>query len=132
LSRLLHLSAATGRPDWYNFPEVVASAGTGDHDFRGVVPAHGVRRPIGRPADRTADRNPDEHKQHIFDTFHRAHAGAGYTGTGLGLAISRRIIDRHGGTIAVADNPGDGTRFRFTLPYADLPTPCTPEELIRV
>jgi signal transduction histidine kinase len=83
-----------------------------------------------------ADRGigiPDEHKQHIFDTFHRAHAGAGYTGTGLGLAISRRIIDRHGGTIAVADNPGGGTRFRFTLPYADLPAPCgTSKELIAV
>ncbi len=83
-----------------------------------------------------ADRGigiPDEHKQQIFDTFHRAHAGAGYTGTGLGLAISRRIIDRHGGSIAVADNPGGGTRFRFTLPYADLPAPCgTSKELIAV
>jgi signal transduction histidine kinase len=48
------------------------------------------------------------------------------------LAISRRIVDRHGGTIAVADNPGGGTRFRFTLPYAELLAPCTPEELVGV
>ncbi|MEV6597444.1 ATP-binding protein [Actinoplanes sp. NPDC051346] len=70
-------------------------------------------RGIGIPA---ADR-PD-----IFQAFHRAPGSAGYAGTGLGLAICRRIIERHGGVIGVADNPGGGTRFFFTLPLA----PATP------
>ncbi|MBB2948804.1 diguanylate cyclase (GGDEF)-like protein [Actinoplanes lutulentus] len=53
----------------------------------------------------------------IFDNFHRAHPGAAYTGTGLGLGICKRIVERHGGTIAAADNPsGAGSRFTFTLP----------------
>ncbi|WP_307873079.1 ATP-binding protein [Paractinoplanes ovalisporus] len=66
-----------------------------------------------------ADRGigiPDTAKPEIFDSFHRAHAEAGYAGTGLGLAICKRIVERHGGEIGVADNPGGGTRFHFTLP----------------
>jgi PAS domain S-box-containing protein len=68
-----------------------------------------------------ADRGigiPDEDKPNIFETFHRARTAAGYAGTGLGLAICRRIVERHGGTIGVADNPGGGTCFHFTLPLA--------------
>ncbi|MFB9363808.1 ATP-binding protein [Actinoplanes nipponensis] len=68
-----------------------------------------------------ADRGigiPDEDKPNIFESFHRARTAAGYAGTGLGLAICRRIVERHGGTIGVADNPGGGTRFHFTLPLA--------------
>ncbi|WP_432986412.1 ATP-binding protein [Dactylosporangium sp. CA-233914] len=68
-----------------------------------------------------ADRGigvPDADKPHIFESFHRAHAGQSYGGTGLGLAICRRIVDRHGGTIAVTDNPGGGSRFSFTVPAA--------------
>ncbi|MGA5299948.1 ATP-binding protein [Nucisporomicrobium flavum] len=55
----------------------------------------------------------------VFDNFHRAHPAAGYTGTGLGLGICRRIVERHGGTIAAEPNPGGrGTCITFTLPAA--------------
>jgi len=37
-------------------------------------------------------------------------------GLGLGLAISRNIVDRHGGRIQVASEPGHGTAFTITLP----------------
>jgi signal transduction histidine kinase len=66
-----------------------------------------------------ADRGigiPDRDKPEVFETFHRSTAAAGYAGTGLGLAICKRIVERHGGVIGVADNPGGGTRFFFTLP----------------
>ena len=61
---------------------------------------------------------PDADKPHVFDSFHRTEAAAGYAGTGLGLTICQRIVQRHGGEIGVADNPGGGTRFWFTLPAA--------------
>jgi PAS domain S-box-containing protein len=69
-----------------------------------------------------ADRGigiPAEDQPHIFTSFHRASAHSGYQGTGLGLAICERIVARHGGVITATDNPGGGTRFRFTLPPAD-------------
>ncbi len=74
-----------------------------------------------------ADRGigvPDADKPHVFESFHRAHAGQSYGGTGLGLAICRRVIDRHGGTITVVDNPGGGSRFNFTVPGAPVPAPA--------
>ena len=62
---------------------------------------------------------PDGQHGQVFDNFHRAHRTAGYAGTGLGLGICRRIVERHGGTIAAEPNPdGPGTRITFTLPAA--------------
>jgi signal transduction histidine kinase len=77
-----------------------------------------------------ADRGigiPDEDKPRIFESFHRARTAVGYAGTGLGLAICRRIVERHGGTIGVADNPGGGTRFFFTLPLPAARESVDPE-----
>jgi PAS domain S-box-containing protein len=82
--------------------------------------------PAGWARIEIADRGigiPDEDKPNIFESFHRARTAAGYAGTGLGLAICHRIVERHGGTIGVADNPGGGTRFHFTLPLAEARTP---------
>lgn len=39
-------------------------------------------------------------------------------GTGLGLSTTQRIIDEHGGHIAVISELGRGSSFRFTLPLA--------------
>ena len=54
---------------------------------------------------------------HVFDRFYRvSSAGVHATGTGLGLAIAKRIVEVHGGQIAVDSAPGQGTRFQVTLP----------------
>ena len=61
---------------------------------------------------------PDDRKEKIFEPF----VSTKETGMGLGLAVSRRIIEAHGGTIDVTDNPGGGARFAICLPHIDKPT----------
>jgi signal transduction histidine kinase len=56
-----------------------------------------------------------EDRARVFDRFWRA-PGASAGGTGLGLAIAHWIVERHGGTIQVADAPGGGARFEVHLP----------------
>lgn len=59
---------------------------------------------------------PEEQRQRIFETFQRA-GRQDYHGHGLGLAICKRIVERHGGTITVTENPQrGGSCFVFTLP----------------
>ena len=55
---------------------------------------------------------------HVFDRFWRADQARSRDsgGTGLGLAIARWIVDRHGGEIAVASRPGEGTTVSIRLP----------------
>jgi PAS domain S-box-containing protein len=52
----------------------------------------------------------------IFEVFQRLHGRADYPGSGIGLAIVKKIIERHGGTIRVESEPGQGSRFLFRLP----------------
>jgi signal transduction histidine kinase len=39
------------------------------------------------------------------------------SGTGLGLAVVKRVVESHGGVLAV-ESSTDGTRFRVLLPAA--------------
>jgi signal transduction histidine kinase len=55
-----------------------------------------------------------EHLSKIFDPGFTT-KGRG-VGTGLGLALCYRIIEKHGGTIAVSSVVGEGTTFILTLP----------------
>ncbi len=52
----------------------------------------------------------------VFERFWRGDESRAAGGTGLGLAIARAIVELHGGTIRVADAPGGGACFTFTLP----------------
>ena len=45
----------------------------------------------------------------------------GSSGTGLGLSIARKVISRHGGTLAFASEPGQGTTVTIKLPVGDRP-----------
>jgi two-component system NtrC family sensor kinase len=48
----------------------------------------------------------------LFEPFYTTKSD----GTGLGLAISYGIVERHGGTIKVSSQPGQGTTFVVQLP----------------
>ncbi len=132
------LRPGSARPDFYlgRLPEVKADPAMLRHVLdnlignalkyvpRGETPRVDVTAVAAAPGwtrIEVADRGigiPEADKPDIFETFHRAAAAAGYAGSGLGLAICRRIVERHGGSIGVSDNPGGGTRFHFTLPLA--------------
>ncbi len=56
-----------------------------------------------------------DYQQQIFELFERLHARTEYPGTGAGLAIVRRIVELHGGEVAVESTPGNGSTFRLTL-----------------
>jgi signal transduction histidine kinase len=53
-----------------------------------------------------------ELQEHIFEPYFSTRA----SGTGLGLAIARKVVEDHGGTIALESTPGHGTKVFFRLP----------------
>lgn len=61
----------------------------------------------------------EENLEHIFKSFKQADNDTyvRYGGTGLGLSIVKQIIEKQNGTIAVESKKGQGTTFRFSLPY---------------
>lgn len=66
---------------------------------------------------------------HIFDQFYQAdEASQTLTpGTGIGLSIAKNIVELHHGSIEASSQPGEGSRFTFTIPLGQLH--FSPEEL---
>jgi signal transduction histidine kinase len=72
---------------------------------------------------RVSDRGPGipaEEREYIFDPFFRGQRPLRdqIHGTGLGLNLVKRIIEAHGGTVAVRDKSGRGAEFIVCLPAA--------------
>ena len=63
---------------------------------------------------------PSADLPHLFDRFYQSRQSVapatGEGGRGLGLAIVKRIVELHGGSVAVESAPGAGTRVILTLP----------------
>ncbi len=60
---------------------------------------------------------PHDELEHIFERFYQVHRDEMHAGgAGLGLAICREIVRLHGGRIWAESEPGQGSRFTFTLP----------------
>ena len=57
-----------------------------------------------------------EAQKHIFDKFYQGDTSHGTKGNGLGLTITKRIIELHGGSIAIASTGKEGTVFEIRLP----------------
>ncbi|HFD38980.1 MAG TPA: response regulator [Anaerolineae bacterium] len=80
-------------------------------------------RDDGQVVLRVADTGigiPVEHQEHIFDRFYQVDGSVRreYGGCGLGLALVKEIVEKHGGTVQVESQPGQGTTFTIRLPAA--------------
>ncbi|RKX80080.1 MAG: hypothetical protein DRP87_00545, partial [Spirochaetes bacterium] len=55
----------------------------------------------------------------IFHSFQQVESSMSSKpeGTGLGMAIAKRLVEMHGGQIAVESRLGVGSTFRINLPY---------------
>jgi signal transduction histidine kinase len=64
---------------------------------------------------------PPEDLPHVFEKMYRVEKEStrSVEGSGLGLSIVKRIVELHGGQIAVESTVGEGTTFRVSLPLAE-------------
>ncbi|HLL14872.1 MAG TPA: ATP-binding protein [Pyrinomonadaceae bacterium] len=77
--------------------------------------ANGAGAPHARITITDRGRGMDaKTRARIFEPFYTTKK----RGTGLGLAIVKKIVEQHGGTIAVESTAGEGTRFHVELPLA--------------
>jgi signal transduction histidine kinase len=60
---------------------------------------------------------PPEDLPFVFEPFRRGGNVVGrISGTGIGLSSAQRMVQRHGGTLVVASEPGQGSTFTVRLP----------------
>jgi PAS domain S-box-containing protein len=59
----------------------------------------------------------EEVKGKLFTSFFST---KGHRGTGLGLLVTRKLVEEHGGKIAVNSRLGQGTTVTMRLPYREL------------
>ena len=54
---------------------------------------------------------PQDEQAQIFERFHRVSNGDHQPGSGIGLALVAEMSSAHGGSVEVASEPGEGSRF---------------------
>ncbi len=127
---------ATIRRSYGDVPRVMANAGRLTQVFLNLVvnAAHAIEE--GAPRENTVEITtrrregevwievadtgrgiPREHLARLFEPFFTTKAAG--LGSGLGLSICANIVRAHGGRIAVASDPGRGSRFTVCLPESD-------------
>jgi signal transduction histidine kinase len=70
---------------------------------------------------------PEREMASLFEPFFRVDRSRSKKtgGYGLGLSITKRIVEAHGGTIAVENNAERGASFVVTLPKRATPAACS-------
>ncbi len=111
-----------------NLFENAVKYGTQSSNWIGISAA--AAPPNGAPAVeiRIADHGPGipkEERDHIFDSFYRGSRAIQdqIHGTGLGLTLAKKIVEAHGGTIAVKSQPSEGTEFIIRIPAVPTGAP---------
>src|SRR5207249_986380 len=61
---------------------------------------------------------PEEHRERVFERFHRIEGTKSrtYEGTGIGLAFVQELVRLHGGDVRVDSTLGQGSTFTVTIP----------------
>jgi signal transduction histidine kinase len=61
---------------------------------------------------------PHAEQEKLFTRFFRSSLAQerAIPGSGLGLSIAHAIVEKHGGTMTVESEPGEGTTFQVRLP----------------
>jgi signal transduction histidine kinase len=61
---------------------------------------------------------PEEHREHVFERFHRIESARArtYEGSGIGLALVQELVKLHGGTVRVESAVGAGSTFTVIIP----------------
>lgn len=72
-----------------------------------------------------------EYAEKVFVIFQRLHTKDAYDGSGIGLAMCKKIVEFHGGTIAIDPDYRDGARITFTL-ASEPPESASPHTLPEV
>jgi signal transduction histidine kinase len=105
ISQVLHNLLANAITHTPSGGKVVVSAGRKDQGVEVSVTDNGE----GIPA---------EDLPNMFERFYRVDKSRSRPGggSGLGLTIAKRMVEAHGGTIAVQSDLGKGSRFSFTIP----------------
>jgi signal transduction histidine kinase len=96
----------------------VAHTGKGDTV---TVAARQLDRLVEIGVTDTGEGIPAKDLPNIFERFYRVDKSRTRAtgGSGLGLTIARRLVEAHGGKIEVQSEPGEGSRFSFTVPVAE-------------
>jgi signal transduction histidine kinase len=99
--------------------KMVESDGDGDEDS-GLALMAPTRALVEVRVVDTGIGIPKREWTRIFDAFYQVDSSSTreYGGTGLGLSIVKRLVESHGGTIRIEDNPPRGTAFVVTFPQA--------------
>jgi len=73
-----------------------------------------------------------EHISRLTERFYRVDKSRSREtqGTGLGLAIVKHVLLRHGGTLKISSEPGQGSAFVVCLPKTAIVHPQTAAELL--
>ncbi|MEU9252688.1 ATP-binding protein [Streptomyces sp. NPDC048270] len=72
-----------------------------------------------------------EYADKVFVIFQRLHTKDVYPGSGIGLAMCKKIVEFHGGAIALDPDYRDGARISFTLATEAPQAPSTIAEATR-
>lgn len=111
--------------------EATASPSDDDDDDAGAALLAPLLKQVEVRVSDTGIGIPSAERTKVFDAFYQVDSSSTreYGGTGLGLSIVKRIVDAHGGRVAVEANEPNGTVFVVTLPSAQARRAALPSRV---